>query len=253
MGFYLPKQYQTKLLRAIKEFDMISDKDRVLVGFSGGKDSAFMLYALNVIKRYCRIDFDLEAVTVDIGFANPVEKAPLHDFCNELGVPLTIVNTQIADIIKSNEGKSPCSVCAYFRRAAINNYALENNFNKVALAHHHDDVIETFLMNVLYSGRLSTFLPNTHLTRTGLDVIRPMIYLSEREVIRGMKFVNFVPIKNPCPYSGNTMRAEVKKLIKDLSIKNRCVKGNIGSAMRIKDDMELWPKVIRLQKGGREE
>ena len=252
MGFYLPKQYQTKVLRAIKEFDMISDKDRVLVGFSGGKDSAFMLYVLNVIKRYCRIDFEMEAITTDIGFEKKLETDKFKEFCDNLGVPLTIVKTQIADIIKIKGEKNPCSVCAYFRRAAINNYAIENNFNKIALAHHHDDVVETFLMNILYSGRLSSFLPNTHLTKTGLNVIRPMVYLTEREVIRGMKFVDFMPNKNPCPYSGETMRSEVKNLIKTLTIKNRCVKGNISSAMRIKDDMELWPKIVRSQKSENE-
>ena len=239
--YHLSKQHQTKMLRAIKEFEMISPKDRVLVGMSGGKDSAFLAYALGVIQRYCDLDFELETLTVDIGFEDKLNTDGIKTFCERNEIKSNFVTTQIADIIKLSGESNPCAKCAYFRRAAINSFAVENGFNKVALAHHEDDVVETLMMNILYSGRISTFLPNTYLTRSDLNVIRPLVYLTEKEIIRGMKSIEYTPTKNPCPYTKDTARFRVKGLIKELTIENRAVRGNIASVIRNNKNMELWP------------
>ena len=242
---HLDKQFQMKLLRAIKEFDLIKPKDKILIGLSGGKDSAFLTYALSVIQKYCGLGFEIEAVTVDLGFSDKLNTNEIAKFCDELSVKFNLVKTHIADIIKLNGEKNPCAKCAYFRRAAINDFAVKNGFNKIALAHHQDDASETLIMNILYSGKIATFMPDTYLTRSNLHVIRPMIYLSEKEVIRGIKQIGYSAVKNPCIYTCNTARYKVKELIKNLNMENRAVKTNIASVLRMKENMELWPELKR--------
>ncbi|MCR4426554.1 MAG: tRNA 2-thiocytidine biosynthesis TtcA family protein [Firmicutes bacterium] len=245
-GNYLPKPYHTKLWRAIMEFGLIDPDDRVLVGLSGGKDSAFMLYALNVLRGYSEVPFDLQAVTVDLGFTEPLDSASMGEYCGQLGVPYHVIKTQIADIIDERSPKeSPCAVCSFFRRAAMNRFAAREGFTKVALAHHLDDACETFLMNLLYSGRILALPWKTHLSRTGVTVIRPLLYFSEREVIRGTRLTGFEPVSNPCPHSGHSVRARVRHLLRELSRENKMVRANIISAMREGKPVELWPPARR--------
>ncbi|MEA4884056.1 MAG: tRNA 2-thiocytidine biosynthesis TtcA family protein [Clostridia bacterium] len=246
----LPKPYHSKLLRGILEFDLISPGDKVLIGLSGGKDSMFLMYALNVIQSYLEIPFTIAAATVDLGFKHPLDVDAIRRYSASLGVEHYLITTRIADIIEERSSRqNPCAVCSYFRRAALNRFASEHGFEVVALAHHKDDAMETFLMNIIYAGKVSTLPWKTHLARTGVTVIRPMMYLTEKDVIKGVRLAQIEPVPSPCPYSANTSRARAKKLILDLSKENRMVRANIAAAMRNGEDVELWPAEKRHYEG----
>lgn len=238
----LPQTYHSKIWRAIHEFDLLSPGDRVLVGFSGGKDSAFLLYALSVIKEYSPIPFEVAAITVDMGFQD-VEFSPLRRFTESLGIEYEILKTNIADIVFSvGEDETPCAKCSYFRRGAINDYAVSHGFNKVAYAHHHDDAVETFLMSILYAGLIKTFQPKTHLGRTGVTVIRPLSYLRARDISKAFStFLDYTPLPSPCPAADKSQRAKVRGLLKMLVRENRFVYTNLAAAMREGRPIELWP------------
>ena len=238
MGQRLPATYNRKILRAILEFKLISPEDRVLVGFSGGKDSAFLLYALSILRRHGVIKCDLGALTIDLGFEDIFPKESLQEFCSLLGVPFYLKRTEIGKVAQAGDR---CNICSHLRRGAMNRFAQEAGFNKVALAHHHDDAVETFLMSILYSGQNRTFLPKTQLDRSGLTVIRPLVYLREYEVMKATELTGFKPIPSPCPYNCNTQRQRVKELIASLTREHRCVYTNLAAAMRQGDTAELWP------------
>ncbi len=231
-GMHMPKAYHNKLIKAVLQFGLIEDSDKVLVGFSGGKDSAFLMYALKCLKEHFTLDFELGSVTVDIGFEAPLDEAGIAAFARKVGVPHGFVRTRAYETIKARSEESPCAWCSYFRRACVNSFAKENGYNKVAYAHHMDDAIETLLMNMLYSGRAGTFLPRTELSRSGVSVIRPLIYFSEKEVRRSLKFMGFTPIPNPCPYERDTCRAKVKELVRSLDMENRMVRRNLEAVVK---------------------
>lgn len=231
-GLYLPKGYHNKLIKAVMQFGLIEDGDNVLVGFSGGKDSAFLMYALKGLQLYSPVSFSLGSATVDLGFEGNLEEDAITEHARRLGMPHEFIRTKAFEVIRQRSEASPCAWCSYFRRASINTYARKNGYNKVAYAHHMDDAMETLMMNMLYSGREGTFLPRTELTRSGVTVIRPLIYFSEREVTKALKFMGFTPLESPCPYSGDTSRARVKRLIKELDMENRMVRRNIEAVVK---------------------
>ncbi|HZW49734.1 MAG TPA: tRNA 2-thiocytidine biosynthesis TtcA family protein, partial [Bacillota bacterium] len=175
----LPKNYSSSIWRAIMEFDMLQPNDRVMVGLSGGKDSSFLLYALWVIQQHSLIPFELAAVTIDPGFSETSPRPVLQELCDAMGIPLFFeALPQMKEVIFTEDKRqSPCARCAFFRRGAINRIAVANGYNKLALGHHHDDAVETFLMSILYSGQITTFTPVTAQERAGLTIIRPMVYL----------------------------------------------------------------------------
>ncbi|VBB05878.1 Hypothetical protein LUCI_1089 [Lucifera butyrica] len=241
MRKHLPKDYFSHLWRAIIEFDMLAPGDRVLIGLSGGKDSVFLTYALSLIRQHLPFSIDLAAYTLDPMFTPDFDLSPLADFCSRLDIPFSTEQFNIAGIIEKNHGNDPCFSCAFFRRGAVNNFAVKHGFNKVALAHHHDDAVETFFMGLLYSGQLRTFLPVTHLDRTKLTVIRPLIYFREKKLVGTSRLHGFTPIPSPCPFNGKTKRQEIKEMIRDLQKNNKAVYTHLAAAMRADAAMELWP------------
>ena len=239
----ISKSVIRKIQRSIVEFDMLFDQDRVLVGLSGGKDSIFLLCALNTIRQHASFSFELAAITVDFGFkpAEDNDYRHLAEICNNLGVPFIIKRAELAQEILHNEKQNPCARCSYFRRAMIHNFARAEGYNKVAFAHHLDDAIETFLMSILYSGQIRTFQPKTYLDKTEVIVIRPLAYLREYEIKKALSILNIQAMPSPCPLSGNTKRTEIKELLRKLKKINPHVIEHIVAAMREGRTMQLWP------------
>lgn len=211
---------------------MISDGDKIAVGVSGGKDSLVLLLALSSLRKFYPKKFDLCAITVSLGFDNFCV-SPIQDFCEKIGVPYYVCDTLIGEIVFNvREEKNPCSLCANMRRGAINGKAKELGYNKIALGHNKDDFIETSILRLFYEGNFKSFLPVTYLDNKKLHVIRPLIYILEKE-IKDYAKKNCLPIvKNPCPKDKNSKREEIKNLINSLAKENRNLKSNIFGAIK---------------------
>ena len=237
----LPQVIFSKVFRAVVEFELIDAGDRILIGISGGKDSLLLAYALACLKRRTRKNFSLMAVTIDPRFDDDFADrlTRVKNFCAALDIEHTVHAVDIAALIRE-QSQSPCFTCAYFRRAAINRIANELGANKVAYAHHLDDAVETFFMSLLSSGQLTTFLPKTFLDRTGVTVIRPLVYLREREIESFAAEKNFDVLKSPCPFDGNTNRQRVKNLIAELEPTFPDLFSHLAAAMRRNSIGELW-------------
>lgn len=241
MNINLPQTHFSRLMRAIVEFNLIEENDKILIGLSGGKDSTFLAYALAVMRERLPKKFELAAITIDPMFTNDFDSTKIEEFCNNLNIPFYTQAVDIAGTIKEQNGKDPCFTCAFFRRGAINRFAKEKGFNKIAYAHHNDDAVETFLMSLLYSGQLKTFLPKTYLDRTELTVIRPLVYFRETEIRDTISIHGFAPIDSPCPINGKTKRQEIKELIASLSKNNPILYSHLAAGMRDNAVIELWP------------
>ena len=204
--------------RCIEDYKMISPGDKIAVGVSGGKDSLVLLKLLAGLRQY--MDFQVEAITIDMGLG--MDYSGIEEMCRELQVPYTIVKTEIAPIIFDyRKEKNPCSMCAKMRRGALNQALLDRGLNKLALGHHYDDAVETFMMNLLFEGRIGCFQPVTDLDRTGIIQIRPMLYIHEKTVDSFARRYELPVVENRCPVDKQTKREEVKKLVYDLWI-NPC-------------------------------
>lgn len=241
MQYNLPQKYFSRIMRAVIEFDLITNGDKILIGLSGGKDSLFLTYALAQARQHMPVAFDLAAFTVDPMFTDNFDTNALAKFCQSLEIDFYTEKVDINSVINNSNGKDPCFSCSYFRRGAINRFAVNNGFNKIAYAHHHDDAVETFFMSLLNSGQLKTFTPKTYLDRTKLTVIRPLVYFREYELKRTPELHGFTPIPSPCPLNGKTKRQEIKELIKSLSKIDPDVYDHLTSGMRESAIQELWP------------
>lgn len=218
--------------KCIFEYDMIAEGDHIALGISGGKDSLTLLYALAGLKRFYDVPFELTAITVDLGFEG-VDWSGVAALCEKLEVPYTVVKTQINEIVfEAHKDERPCSLCANLRKGALNEEAKRLGCNKVAYAHHKDDMIETMLLSMLYEGRVHCFSPVTHLDKSGLTLIRPMIYVEEGEVIAFARANNLPIVTNPCPADGATKRQYVKELCERLYQDDRQFKDRLFTAVR---------------------
>ena len=225
--------------RCVEDYQMISPGERVAVGVSGGKDSLVLLQLLAGLRQYS--DFELEAITVDMGLG--MDYSGVQTFCDSLQVPYTVVNTQIAPIIfEHRKEKNPCSMCAKMRRGALNQAILERGIHKIALGHHYDDAVETFLMSLIYEGRISCFQPVTDLDRTGVIQIRPMLYIHEKTVDNFAVRMGLPVVENRCPVDKTTKREEIKRLVFDLSNTYPDLKERIFGAMQRLPLPEWEPK-----------
>lgn len=218
--------------KAIDDYHLIDSGDKIAVGISGGKDSLALLYALSGLRRFYPNSFDLVAVTVDLGYEG-FDLAPIKKLCNELEVPYHIVHTEIGKIIfEERKEASPCSLCAKMRKGALNTAIKELGCNKVAYAHHMDDVIETVFLSMIFEGRFYSFPPKTYLEDTDITIIRPMIYVSEAEVKGFQNKYQLPVVKNPCPVDGNTKREYVKNLIRQMNLDHPGVKTRLFHAIQ---------------------
>jgi len=229
-----------KVVKAVAEFDLIKDGDRIAVGLSGGKDSTFLLMILKIFADHFKKDFSLIAVHVDPGFKNSAADK-IKFFCDQLDVDLKIIETEIANYINEAEAENPCSKCAHFRKGAIINYLQENNFKKLAFGHHLDDAVETYLMSIFYSGQLKTLQPSRYLSESEVEIIRPLIYLREEIIIKEIDKRGIEISKSPCPYDGESARSQVRNDFAKY-FNNKQLFSNIISAMRKKSNQELWPQ-----------
>ena len=227
--------------RAIEQYHMIDDGDKIAIGISGGKDSLTLLYALSGLRRFYPKKFELEAITVDLGLG--IQKLDeVKKLCDELNVNYHIVETQIGEIIfDARKESNPCSLCATMRKGALNDKAKELGCNKIAYAHHRDDIIETMLLSLIYEGRFYCFSPSLYLDRMEMKVIRPMMFVEETRVIGFSKNYNLPVAKNPCPADGHTKREYVKNLVKTLEKENPGVKDRLFSSI-VNGNIQGWPE-----------
>lgn len=217
--------------RCVEDYDMIQKGDKIAVGVSGGKDSLVLLKLLAGLREYNSNPFELEAITIDMGLG--MDFSGIQKLCDELQVPYTIVKTEIGPIIFDyRKEKNPCSMCAKMRRGALNQALLDRGLNKLALGHHYDDAVETFLMSLLYEGRISCFQPVTNLDRTGIIQIRPMLYISEKTADHFARRMDLPVIANRCPADKHTKREEIKELVYELSGRYPDLKDRVFGAMQ---------------------
>ena len=217
--------------RCIDDYNMIEAGDKVAVGVSGGKDSLVLLQLLAGLRSYFNKPFELEAITIDMGLG--MDYSGISALCEKLDVPYTVVKTEIGPIIFDyRKEKNPCSMCSKMRRGALNQALLDKGFNKLALGHHYDDAVETFVMSLIYEGRISCFQPVTNLDRTGIVQIRPMLYIHEKTVDNFAKRMELPVVENRCPVDKSTKREEIKKLVFDLCQTYPDLKERIFGAMQ---------------------
>lgn len=237
------QQLLSPFRRALDDYGMINDGDKIAIGLSGGKDSLLLLYLFAALKRFYDTPFDLTAINVDLGFNGGQNEATLglKSECERLGVEFVSVKTDIGKIIfDDRKEKSPCSLCSKMRRGALITEAKKQGCNKLALGHHYDDLLETFLLSAFYEGRLSTFLPITD-GESDIAVIRPMIYIKEKNI---SAFMRDKPVfKNPCPADKHTQRQYAKELLKQINADVPTAKDNLFNAITHPERTHLPPKI----------
>ena len=233
------QQLLSPVRRAITDFGMIEDGDKIAVGLSGGKDSAVLLRVLKAYQRFSPEKFEITAITVDMNAG--ADYAPMSKFCADLGVPFVLEKTELYQIIfEERKEKNPCSLCSKMRRGALNSVLLREGCNKLALGHHADDVAETLLLSLIYEGRLSTFKPKSFMSRSGVTLIRPLIYSDEKDISAFAKSDNIPIVHNPCPANHVTNREYMKNLIRSLSKDIPIAGDNIKNAIFHPDRNNLW-------------
>jgi len=218
--------------RCIEDYKMIDRGETIAIGVSGGKDSLALLCALKSLQEYHPKKIKLHAVTLDMGFKE-MDFSGIEKLCKKLKVPYTKKRSDIARIVfDERKEKNPCSLCAKMRRAALCNIVKDLGIKKLALAHHYDDAVETFLLSLLYEGRLHCFQPVTHLDRTDITQIRPMLYVGEKAIIKLAEAQKLPVVHNTCPMNGVSKREEIKNLLKTLGAKHPDIKSKIFGAMK---------------------
>lgn len=228
--------------RAADDYDMISDGDRIAIGVSGGKDSLALLCSLAALRKFYPKKFGIEAITMDPGFYKAgmgTEQEAKHGFeaigelCRQLDVNFTLFETDIAPIIFNvRKEKNPCSLCARMRRGALHENAKKLGCNKIALGHHFDDAVETFMMNLFNEGRIGCFSPVTYLERRDITLIRPLIYAPEKDIKYFISHSDLPVLKSPCPMDKTSDRERIKQLLSTLDRENKGLKHRIFCAMQ---------------------
>lgn len=225
--------------RCIQDYQMIPPGAKVAVGVSGGKDSMTLLYLLAQLRRFYPGGFELEAITLDMGFEG-MDFGPLEEFCRQIEVPFTLKHTQMKQVIFDIRKESnPCALCAKMRRGALNDAALALGCRIVALGHHFDDVAETVMLSLFYEGRFNCFAPVTYLSRKDINCIRPMLYIPEWDILRFARRQDLPVVESACPADKNTKREEIKTLLAGLEKSNPGLRGRIVGAVQ-RYPLEGW-------------
>ena len=228
--------------KAIEDFNMIEDGDKIAVCLSGGKDSISLLMGLRAMQRFYPKHYDIIAVSVNPGF-DFFDTVFLQNLCDSIDVPLFIENSNIKEIVFDvRKEKNPCSLCANLRRGIINTVAIREHCNKIALGHNKDDLLETFCLNLLYTGNISTFAPVSFMDRSGITLIRPLIYTPEKDTKSFVKRNNIEVMPKCCPMDGHSKREDMKNLIYDLSKDIPMVKANLFGAIS-RSNIKGWNKI----------
>ncbi|MDR0648940.1 MAG: hypothetical protein LBF92_06355 [Synergistaceae bacterium] len=235
----LPKKTARQIGSAIAEFSMIHEGDRVAVGLSGGKDSAFLLFSLCTVRDKSPVKFTIEAITLDPTDGRR-DTSPLERFTESLGVAHRIIRYPVFEILEKSQTPSPCSLCANLRRGILASASAEGGFASLALGHHRDDVIETVFLNLMYEGRFRSFHPNALMSRTGVRVIRPLVFVPEADIReeaekRGFPIVNFC-----CGHESSSMRAYVKVTLRRLSRKAPNLASSVLHALKSVKSEDAW-------------
>ena len=218
--------------RCVDDYGMIEEGDRILVGVSGGKDSLVLLMALHHLRSFYPVPFELEAVTIDAGFPG-MDFTPVAELCAGLGVPYTCLRTDIKEIVFDiRREDNPCSLCSKMRRGALNNFVREHGFNKLALGHHFDDAVETFMMSLLFEGRLYCFKPVTFMSRSGVTQIRPLLYAGEKRVANLCESLALPVVTSTCPEDKTSHRQEIKDLLAAMSARYPDLRSKVFGAMQ---------------------
>ncbi len=226
--------------RCIDTYSLINEGDHIAVGVSAGKDSLSLLTALKALQRFYPKRFELSAITVDLGLGN-LNLDPVRKMAKDLGVPYYVVPTSIGEVLfEIRKEANPCALCAKLRKGALDDKALEIGANKIAYAHHKNDLIETAFLSLIFEGRFYSFSPSTYLDRTKLTVIRPFIFIDEADIISFAKKQNLPVCKNPCPMDGNTRRQYVKELIAEICKENPGADKRLFRAV-IDGKIDGWP------------
>ena len=217
--------------RAVDDYQMIEEGDRIAVGISGGKDSLALLGALARMRLFYPKKFEVIGVTIDMGFEGS-DYSTIDAFCRSLNVEYRVVKTEIAKIIFDVRKESnPCSLCAKMRRGSLHAAAVEAGCNKVALGHHYDDAVETFMMNLFFEGRIGCFSPKSYLSNRQITLIRPLIYAQEADVKFFARRQNLPVLTSLCPEDHATEREKMKLLLEELEKENEGLRHRIFHAM----------------------
>ena len=229
--------------KAVDDYNMINDEDKIAVGLSGGKDSITLLMGLKALQRFYNKKFDLIAISINPGF-DFFNSDFLKNTCNQIGVPYIEEKTHIKEIVFDirNE-KNPCSLCANLRRGILNSTSIREGCNKIALGHNEDDVLETFFLNLLYGGSINTFAPTSYMDRSEITLIRPLIYAPEKSIKTFIKKNNIEVMPKCCPMDGVSKREDMKNLIYDLQKSIPMVKTNIYGAIK-RSNIKGWNKTV---------
>ena len=231
----------SSLRKAIEDYNMIDKGNKIAVGLSGGKDSITLLMGLKALQRFYPKKFDLIAISIDPGFEF-FNRSLLEDICENVDVPLFCEESHIKEIVFDiRKEKNPCSLCANLRRGILNTTAIREGCNKIALGHNEDDVLETFLLNLFYTGSISTFAPISYMDRSKITLIRPLIYTPEKEIKRFIKKSNITVMPKSCPMDGVSKREDMKKMIKDLQISIPHIRANLFGAIE-RSNIKGWEK-----------
>ena len=220
--------------KAIQEFNLISDGDSVAVGISGGKDSLVLLKGLALLQRFIGIDYRIVGITLDPQFNGvPGDYSAVAEMCSDMGIEYHLIPTHIGEIVFDvRKEDHPCSLCARMRRGALHDAAKEYGCNKIALGHHYNDAVETFIMNLFTEGRIGCFSPKSYLSRKDLTLIRPLVFAPEKEIRKAAMKNNLSVVKSKCPADGHTNREKTKNFILHMEREDNGFTDRLFGAMR---------------------